>query len=124
MIYCRNQFDVINYATFHRISLNDVRMMRLATLQFEKKQPNGIIMGITIFKISFGEVYRRIYVQKSRFTAPLVRRRKLNFQAKRILMHWNAKIVSEYNQEIIQSQTTDNPMAPRGRAAQSSREWT
>ena len=30
----------------------------------------------------------------------------------------NAKIVSEYDQEIPQSQTTDNSVAPRGRAAQ------
>ena len=29
-----------------------------------------------------------------------------------------AKIVSEYDQEIPQSQTADNPVAPRGRAAQ------
>ena len=28
--------------------------------------------------------------------------------------------VSEYDQEIPQSQTADNPVAPRGRAAQSS----
>ena len=28
------------------------------------------------------------------------------------------KIVSEYDQEIPQSQTADNPMAPRGRATQ------
>ena len=27
------------------------------------------------------------------------------------------KIVSEYDQEIPQSQTVDNPVAPRGRAA-------
>ena len=33
-----------------------------------------------------------------------------------------AKIVNEYDQEIPQSQTTDNPMAPRGRAAQPSRD--
>ena len=33
-----------------------------------------------------------------------------------------AKIVSEYDQEIPQSQTADNPMAPRGRAAQPSRD--
>ena len=32
------------------------------------------------------------------------------------------KIVSEYDQEIPQSQTTDNPVAPRGRAAQPSRD--
>ena len=29
---------------------------------------------------------------------------------------------SEYDQEIPQSQTADNPMAPRGRAAQPSRD--
>ena len=32
------------------------------------------------------------------------------------------KIVSEYDQEIPQSKTVDNPMAPRGRAAQPSRD--
>ena len=31
-----------------------------------------------------------------------------------------SKIESEYDQEIPQSQTADNPMAPRGRAAQPS----
>ena len=30
------------------------------------------------------------------------------------------KIVSEYDQEIPQSQTADNPVAPRGRVAQPS----
>ena len=30
------------------------------------------------------------------------------------------KLVSEYDQEIPQSQTADNPMAPRGRASQAS----
>ena len=34
----------------------------------------------------------------------------------------NTKIVSEYDQEIPQSQTEDNPVAPRGRAAQPSRD--
>ena len=32
------------------------------------------------------------------------------------------KIVSEYDQKIPQSQTADNPVAPRGRAAQPSRD--
>ena len=32
------------------------------------------------------------------------------------------KILSEYDQEIPQSQTADNPVAPRGRAAQPSRD--
>ena len=31
------------------------------------------------------------------------------------------KIVSEYDHEIPQSETVDNPMAPRGRATQQSR---
>ena len=34
----------------------------------------------------------------------------------------NTKKVSEYDQEIPQSQTTDNPVAPRGRAVQPSRD--
>ena len=34
----------------------------------------------------------------------------------------SAKIVSEYDQEIPQSQTADNPVAPRGRAAKPSRD--
>ena len=33
-----------------------------------------------------------------------------------------SKIVSEYDQEIPQSQTSDNPVAPRGRAAQPSQD--
>ena len=33
-----------------------------------------------------------------------------------------AKIVSEYDQEIPQSQTADNPVAPLGRATQPSRD--
>ena len=36
--------------------------------------------------------------------------------------HKATKIVSEYDQDIPQSQTADNPMAPRGRAAQPSRD--
>ena len=37
--------------------------------------------------------------------------------------HWYiTKIVSEYDQEIPQSQTTDNPVAPQGRAAQPSQD--
>ena len=32
------------------------------------------------------------------------------------------KLVNEYDQEIPQSQTADNPVAPRGRAAQPSRD--
>ena len=51
-------------------------IMRLAKLQFEMKLQKCIRMGITIVKILFGEVYRRIYVQKSHFKAPLARHGK------------------------------------------------
>ena len=37
-------------------------------------------------------------------------------------LHNKTKIVSEYDQEIPQLQTADNPMTPRGRAAQPSRD--
>ena len=39
-----------------------------------------------------------------------------------IIDAFNTKIVSENDQEIPQSQTSDNPLAPRGRAAQPSRD--
>ena len=39
-----------------------------------------------------------------------------------LLLQNSSKIVSEYDQEIPQSQTADNPVAPRGRAAQPSRD--
>ena len=42
-----------------------------------------------------------------------------NFQKEPAVL---AKIVSEYDQEIPQSQTADNPVASRGRAAQPSRD--
>ena len=39
-----------------------------------------------------------------------------------IFLNIMTKIVSEYDQEIPQSQTGDSPVAPRGRAAQPSRD--
>ena len=36
------------------------------------------------------------------------------------VLHVYLKIVNEYDQEIPQSQTADNPVAPRGRAVQPS----
>ena len=38
------------------------------------------------------------------------------------LINRKTKIVSEYDQEKRQSQTADNPVAPRGRTAQPSRD--
>ena len=35
---------------------------------------------------------------------------------------FNCALESEYDQEIPQSQTADNPLAPRGRVAQPSRD--
>ena len=43
-------------------------------------------------------------------------------QKKTINNSTQTKMVGEYDQEIPQSPTTDNPMAPRGRAAQPSRD--
>ena len=37
---------------------------------------------------------------------------------KAIRLAGRVQIVSEYDQELPQSQTADNPMAPRGRASQ------
>ena len=43
-------------------------------------------------------------------------------KAYRAMQSLYAKIVSEYDQEIPQSQTADNPVALRGRASQPSRD--
>ena len=40
----------------------------------------------------------------------------------KLLSYKSLKIVSEYDQKIPQSQTADNPVAPRGRDAQPSRD--
>ena len=47
---------------------------------------------------------------------------KLLFSPMQSLDHRLSKIVSEHDQEIPQSQTADNPMSPRGRATQPSRD--
>ena len=39
-----------------------------------------------------------------------------------VLTNQKTKIVSEYDQKIPQSQTADNPIAPRGRAPRPSRD--
>ena len=53
--------------------------MRPVTLKIEIKLQKCSRMGITIFKIFIWEVYRRIYVRESRFTAPPARHRKTKF---------------------------------------------
>ena len=40
---------------------------------------------------------------------------------RRLELFYTVKIVSEYDQEIPQSQTADNPMAPRERASRDTR---
>ena len=44
-----------------------------------EKMNKSIRMGITASNLSFGEVNRRFYGRKLRFTAPLTRRRKTKF---------------------------------------------
>ena len=68
-------FDVINYFTYRRMVCGSIR---LATPQFQTKPQNCIRMGISIFKFSFGEVYRRIYVRKSLFRTRLASHRNPN----------------------------------------------
>ena len=67
---------VISYVTYPCMTCG---FMQLAMLQFERKLQKCIRMGITIFIITFREVYRRIYGRKSRFTAPLVCHSKTKF---------------------------------------------
>ena len=50
-----------------------------STLFQLKKMNKCIRMGITASNLSFGEVNRRFYGRKLRFTAPLTRRRKTKF---------------------------------------------
>ena len=64
-----------------------------------------------------------VVIQNSYLTMP----HSLNYAGQASIMAGNSqnsisKIVSEYDQEIPQSQTADNPVAPRGRAAQPSRD--
>ena len=62
--------------------------------------------------------------------ASIFHQAKVNGQWKRIYKAFTtsassktrSKLVNEYDQEIPQSQTADNPVAPRGRAAQPSRD--
>ena len=58
-------------------------------------------------------------VQKNNLT--VVGKHVLTIQ-NRVWINTDSKIISKYDQEIPQSQTADNPIAPRGRAAQPSRD--
>ena len=59
------------------------------------------------------------YRQMKKFIAPSLSDKLKYRQMKKFIA---LKIVCEYDQEIPQSQTADNPVASRGRAAQSSRD--
>ena len=52
----------------------------------------------------------------------MTRQQEMRCEGKRSNNISELKIVSEYDQEIPQSQTADNPLAPQGRAAQPSRD--
>ena len=53
--------------------------MLLVTLNLRPNCRSALEWGSPYSKFSFGEVYHRIYVQKSRFTAPLAHCRKTKF---------------------------------------------
>ena len=71
-IYCRKQFDVINYVTLLDAVLHYAASNTLIKLKLQK----CIRMGITNSKFSFGEIYRPIYVRKTSFMAPFAHPRK------------------------------------------------
>ena len=74
---------------------------------------------------------QRLKVSYSDHWTPIIRRassvvrRQKSLQRTsptKLLAGYLPKIVSEYDQEIPQSQTANNPIAPQGRAAQPSRD--
>ena len=75
---------------------------------------------IVLFIITIIRVNLQVYLQTYWFIMFNIRANSSHqdFYLYRLLL----KIVSEYDQEIPQSQTADNPMAPRGRAAQPSQD--
>ena len=81
-------------------SVHDSRMFPNSRLcaKFENHDYNGILLGDSG------------YALKPYLLTPILN------------PHTPPEIVSEYDQEIPQSQTADNPTAPRGRAAQLSRD--
>ena len=68
------------------------------------------------------------YVNRAFFCITIVKMHKISFAAWSVLLYYVRmfstkilKLVSEYDQEIPQSQTVDKPIATRGRATQQSR---
>ena len=59
---------------------------------------------------------------RNEISKPMNVHEKCLYQSEDESIKTSVKIVSEYDQEIPQSQTADNPVAPRGRAAQPSRD--
>ena len=68
-----------------------------------------------LITVTRGSIAFRIYEQRR------LRRVSVNAETRKNRC-FSSQIVSEYDQEIPQSQTADNPMASRGRADQPSRD--
>ena len=84
------------------------------------------LVGNFFFKIIDGRIsfhYNNLDIlSPPKFTFRHLKKGMQEFDRKFVLAEKTAKFVSEYDQEIPQSQTADNPVAPRGRAAQPSRD--
>ena len=94
-------------------------------------EPQIDLTGKLIIKVKLGDDIRRILITNEDITydelvlmMQRVYRGKLNSTDDILIKYKDdgkavkSKIVSEYVQEIPQSQTADNPMAPRGKATQ------
>ena len=80
------------------------------------------IKGISYLDLWQAFVHPRITIDLGQWFGRRCHLRYFLSGALSIFLFSGAKIVSEYDQEIPQSQTADNPVAPRGRAAQPSQD--
>ena len=109
------------------IKTNSKMVILYIVFSFYKKI--AILAGMAANSLSFTSA-AKVHYRKVTYLNPFLswlllfplKRSICQYLLDEVLFHCWPKIVSEYNQEIPQSQTADNPMAPRGRATQPSRD--
>ena len=83
-------------------------------IPFFSKEKSGFNESSYSFKKNFKTFSHDKYIVKRNVVSPVV--------VVVVEFDLRLKIVTEYDQEIPESQTAENPMAPRGRAAQPSQD--